>query len=533
MAACYGLRLPAGSTVRRYAEPALVSAAFSVVYLVLHPLTGDHAAQQFRTVLFQREGFAAWDNLWFGGHHLPGYSILFPPLAAEVGPRMLGVLSCFAASLLFAGIAGRRWGRAARLGIVWFAAGASISLFTGRLTFALGVPIGLAAVLCSQAGYRKSAIAFAALCALASPVAALFLGFGGIAYSVAERRRAGLELAAAAIATTVAVALAFPEGGDQPFSFSTLYPALIATALVLLPLPRKERMLRVGVAAYGLALAAAYVIATPMGSNAPRMGALLLGPLLACALWSRRRFALVVIAPVIVFWQVYPVIGMLGRVQADTSTASYYAPVRDYLRGATRHEQYRVEVVPEVDHWESTYVPRGIYIARGWERQLDRELNPLFYQDRLGAGEYRHWLDDLAVGFVAVPHAPLDSAGEAEAKLIKRGLPYLRLVYRTRNWRVYRVLNPTPLATGAAHLVKLSVEGVVLKANAPGTALVRVRWTPYWAVTDGAGCVEESPGGFTQVSIDRPGTLKLGVRYAPWRLLSGGPSCSHDDSAAG
>ena len=53
-------------------------------------------------------------------------------------------------------------------------------------------------------------------------------------------------------------------------------------------------------------------------------------------------------------------------------------------------------------------MPRGIYIARGWERQLDRKLNPLFYEDENGGLDpeaYRHWLDDLAVGFVAVPDA--------------------------------------------------------------------------------------------------------------------------------
>jgi hypothetical protein len=80
-----------------------------------------------------------------------------------------------AAALLFAGIAYRQWGDRARLGVVWFAAGASISLFSGRLSFALGVAIALAAVFASQRGWRPAAILLAILCPLASPVAALFL----------------------------------------------------------------------------------------------------------------------------------------------------------------------------------------------------------------------------------------------------------------------------------------------------------------------------------------------------------------------
>jgi hypothetical protein len=226
----------------------------------------------------------------------------------------------------------------------------------------------------------------------------------------------------------------------------------------------------------------------------------------------------------------------LEIVHADPSvSAGYYAPLRDYLRGATQDVEYRVEVLPEVHHWEAAYVPRGIYIARGWERQLDRKLNPLFYEEPLTAAEYRDWLDDLAVGFIAVPDARLDYAAEAEAALISDGLPYLEPAFQSENWRVYRVTDPSPLVTGAAELGKLTTEGFVLNATAPGTALVRIRWTPYWTVTEGNGCVEESPGGFTRVSLDRPGPLSVSVRFAPWRVLSSGPVCAHgaaDDSGA-
>jgi hypothetical protein len=428
-------------TLLRYAEPGLIAAVLGAIYLVTQPSSADHAAQVFRSGLFDQEGISAWNNLWFGGHHLPGYGVLFPPLASLLGPRMVGFLATIAASLLFAAIAYRRWGDRARLGVLWFAAGASISLFTGRLTFALGVPIALAAVFAAQRGQQLAAIGFAGLTSLASPVAALFLACGAVGFSVAERRRAGLGIAAAAATTAVALAFAFPEGGTEPFVFSSFQPAILVALAVFVALPREEKLLRYGVAAYALVLAGAFLINSPMGGNATRMGSLLLGPALAFGLWQRQRFnlrrqrfALALLVPVLVYWQWSPVVRDLEDVHAQPSVeAGYYAPVRDFLRGTPNPNAYRVEVLPAAHHWESAYVPRGIYIARGWERQLDRKLNPLFYDDLLTFDEYRNWLDELGVGYVAVPDAPLDygrvrgQADRPRAPLPRAGLRQRRL----------------------------------------------------------------------------------------------------------
>ena len=38
-------------------------------------------------------GFTLWDNSWYGGHHLPAYSLLAPALGALLGPRVLAALS--------------------------------------------------------------------------------------------------------------------------------------------------------------------------------------------------------------------------------------------------------------------------------------------------------------------------------------------------------------------------------------------------------------------------------------------------------
>jgi hypothetical protein len=524
--------LTARVALRRYGEPGLVAAALGVAYLIIQPDSADHAAQVFRSGLFDSQGFAAWDNFWFGGHHLPGYGLLLPALGALIGPRLVGVLAAIIASLLFSAIAYRSFGERARLGVVWFATATSISLFTGRLTFALGVAVALGAVFAAQRGHRLLAIFFAALTPLASPVAALFLACGVVAYAISERSRRGLELALVTVGMSLLMTAAFPEGGTEPFDFSSFEPAILVTIAVFVALPADERLLRYSVGAYALALTAAFLVQTPMGGNATRMGSLLLGPVLAFGLWRRQRFYLVLLVPVLIYWQWSPVVRDLEQVSAQPSVKpGFYAPLVDYLRGQPRHDAYRVEVLPEEHHWESAYVPRGIYIARGWERQLDRKLNPLFYQSTpLTGPQYRSWLDDLGVGFVAVPHAALDYAGRPEKKMLKRGPPrYLERVYNSSDWTVYKVRNPSPLAIGGK-MVKLRPQGFVVDTSAPGTVLVRVHWTPYWSIEQGTGCVEQAPGGYTMLDVQTPGRFRVGIDFSPVRAISSGPRC-HEEPA--
>ena len=52
------------------------------------------------------------------------------------------------------------------------------------------------------------------------------------------------------------------------------------------------------------------------------------------------------------------------------------------------------------NHWETAYVAPEVPLARGWERQLDIERNPLFYDqdpNALNALSYYGWLLDNAV----------------------------------------------------------------------------------------------------------------------------------------
>ena len=108
------------------------------VWLIVDPRTPDLAAQVYRANLFREAGFLVWDSRWYGGHDMPGYSLVFPPLGALMGVRAVGAAAVLASAALFERIVVRAYGRAARWGAVWFALAALGDAWSGRITFALG-----------------------------------------------------------------------------------------------------------------------------------------------------------------------------------------------------------------------------------------------------------------------------------------------------------------------------------------------------------------------------------------------------------
>src|SRR3954451_15669841 len=475
---------PAGR--RAVAEPLAVAVALAVAYLIVQPVSADLAAQVYRTDLFKEFGFTLWNGQWFSGHHTPGYSVLFPPLASVLGPRLVGALSAVAAAVLFERLTYPRWGGQARLGAIWSGGASAPNLFTGRLTFAFGVAIGLGALLALQREREPLAFGLAAVCSLASPIAGLFLALAGGADWLASRRRASLIVAGSAFVVAALLAAAFPEGGMEPFVTSAWWPTVAFSAAVLVLVPREERAIRYGAVLYALACTAAYLLATPTGGNAARLGTLFGGPLLACLLWRRRGLALALLALPLLYWQWMPPVRDVRDATADPSVkAQYYMPLNTFLSG--QRPTGRIEIPPTRNHWETVFVASRFSLARGWERQLDIKYNRLFYRGPVDPIEYRTWLSANSVQYVAVPQARLDYAAANEARLVRAGLPYLEPVWGIANWRVYRYKFSVPLVIGPARLVSLRPNGVTLHATAPGVVDLRVRFTRYWKLSVGAG----------------------------------------------
>ena len=514
-----------------------LAAVLALVYLLLDPPSADLAAQEYRTQLFRDQGFALWDNAWYAGHHLPGYSVVFPPVAALLGPKLTGALAAVGAAWCFEQLAREQLGAGARAAALWFAAATATSLVTGRLTFALGAAVGLAAVLAASRGRTRWAGVLAVGTGLSSPVAGAFVALVAGAWWLAGSRRRGhlprppaaaVALAGGALAPVAALTLLFPSGGSFPFTAPSFWPALAATLVVLAIVPREQRVVRTGVALYALALVASFAFATPMGGNAARLGALLGGPVVAGLLWPRSPRLLLALALPLVYWQWVAPVDDWRRAAGDRSTdLAFHQGLIGFLRDeSAARGPLRVEIPFTDNHWEARFVAPHAGLARGWERQLDREHNALFYDGRaLTPARYERWLHDNAIKFVALPDAPLDYSAAAEARLVRGGLAYLRPVWRDGSYEVFAVRDAVPLASGA-RVSELTADSVDLDAASAGRVVVRVRFTPYWQLTQGSGCVSATADGWTEVRLTTAGRARLETRFALNRVRAREPRCT-------
>ena len=174
-------------------------------------------------------------------------------------------------------------------------------------------------------------------------------------------------------------------------------------------LPRREATLRWGVLLYGLGATLALAIETPMGGNAVRLGALFGGPVLLCALWGqpwvRRIWAFPVLAVLLAplaFWQWSPAVRDVIKYLEDPAAKSdYFEPLRQFLFRLP--DQRRIEIPFTRSHWEGSEIGMDQALARGWLRQLDTGLHPIFYRE--GINRIATRLSDNAVRYVALPSA--------------------------------------------------------------------------------------------------------------------------------
>ena len=502
-----------------------LSSALAAILLIWDPQVRDLAAQAFRTELFEREGFAIWNGSWYEGHYTLTYSVLFPPLAALLGPQLVGALSVVASAYLFDRLVRDHWGERARWATLWFGAGAVTMLATGRVTFSLGVAFGLAAMRALQRDRTAIALLAAGASALSSPVAAVFLAGVTATGSLVRRgpvNRAALAVAAVAAIPIVLLNLVFPDESQQPFSFAAFFPVILygGATLYLTRGMAEERRFRFVVLAYVIATAILWLFPNPLGNNAIRLPSLFGGPLLLAIILARRPRVPVMVAVLILataaFWQFLAPARDLAQSAGDASTqARYYHGLEDWL-AAHGGKQARIEVPTTLNTWEAAYLAPEFQLARGWLGQLDRARNGVFYENRLTHGRYRGWLQRNGVRYVALPDAPLQQSARPERRLIRTEPAYLEARWSSPHWRVYEVADPRPLVRsefGDARLLSLKPESFTLRVERPGTFTVLARPSPYWEINRGRGCIGER-GRWTTVSVRHPGTVRAEVSFS-------------------
>ncbi|BCB84069.1 hypothetical protein [Phytohabitans suffuscus] len=509
-----------------------LATALAAAYLALPRMGPDLSAQVARAEFFADHGLTPVDLRWYGGTNQFGYSLVSQPVMALLGVRVTGALALVAAAAAFAALLVRARVPRPLLGGLVGAVCVAGNLVSGRVTYALGVAFGLAALVALVSGFRHRTVVAGALALVASatsPVAGLFVGLAGVALMIGRRPRDGAVVAVAGAVPLGVTALLFGEGGWMNISRTDATHAIVTSLAVALLVT--YRPVRAGALLSAGGVLAAALVHTPVGLNATRLAAMFALPVLAgCARVprmprgvrtpriharirvprrTRNRLAaagLVVTLAAVYWWQPPVSWADLRDAGNPTSDPGYFAPLLAELRA--RRPEGRVEIPPTRDYWEAAHLD-GFSLARGWLRQVDIERNPLFFQTVPGASgtgvaltpaAYRAWLAENAVAYVAVPDAELSWVGRAEAALVPELLPQ---VWSGGHWRLYAVPDPTPVVAAPATLVPGDAATLTFDAPAAGEVLVRVRHSR-WLTIDG-GATLAPDGGWTLARVPGPG----------------------------
>jgi hypothetical protein len=480
-----------------------IAVVFAIGYLLAPPMGRDFSAQLAHAELAELHWPALLDLRWYGGFDPLGYSVLSPPVMALLGVPLTTALAYVATVVLFAALL-------KNAGVVRPVAGAIIgavcltgNLVVTRTTFALGLALGLGALLALISGRLRVSSGLAVLAPLASPVAGLFLGVAGGALFLSGKRRAGMTLAVSAMVPTIAVGVAFGNGGYQTFGAKQALISLLV-CLGVAGLCWRTAVVRWGGLLSAVLVTAAYLLPTPVGTTATRLPELFAAPIIVAV--ATVRLGTVIATTITVVLLLPPVSITELRERGDPAlSAGFYTPLLNQL--TARRVAGPIEVVPTQRRGEAAFIAPLVPIAKGWSRQADTGRNAIFYNRTLNADTYRKWLDDNAISYVAISQGPYDWSATDEATLVRGGLPYLQTVWWDKTWTLYAVTKPRPVISFPGQLIDRGPVSLTVSLPEPGEYVVRLRWSRY--LTASNGCMRPTEDGWSMVVVERPGTAKI------------------------
>ena len=205
---------------------------------------------------------------------------------------------------------------------------------------------------------------------------------------------------------------------------------------------------------------------------------------------------------------------MASEASADPA---YYKPLATELDRIPDLAGYRLEVVAEQAHAAYDALLDHAMLARGWETQEDNHLNATLRDSKLDATQYKIWLDNNSVGYVAIPRTKI--ATFPEYTLVASGKPsYLDEIWHNDDWSLYRVRDSVPIVAAPQHILDYSQSQLTLHTACACTFTVRIRYSKYLHATpaasalmpvDAKATVVDDGYGFTKVTTTEPGTYVL------------------------
>jgi len=483
------------------------------------PPGSDFAAHVYQRGLFLQHGFSLWNNFWYAGRYsLVTYSIIYYPLAALLGIRLLAVASVAVGALAFTVVVMREWGPIGRWSSRAFAVIWPGIVLAAAFPFALGSACSLLALWALQVRSRWRFGALALLAFAASPLAFVLLVL--IVVGIAFAKRASLRtvlVPAVALGSTALVAVVlwrmFPDAGRYPFTTSDLAVVSLFCAVgAALTLPvERARVLGSVLFVYGMACIAAYVVPSGLGSNIIRLQYLAIPiAILVASLVSWRPFPICI--ALVVFaagWNATPLVRSFAQdVENPAASAAYWTPAVRFLHHHLS-PSYRVEAVDTTGHWPALYLAaENIPLARGWFRQNDFPTNHVLYE-RLTRRRYTLWLRSLGVRYVVLGAASPDYSSESEARLLRSRRSGLDVVLQTRELTIFSVPSPSKIITGPgpARVDQLSQARIALDFVRSGSYRLAVRYSPYWQPS--VGCLFPRHDEMTEVVTPKPGPVVL------------------------
>jgi len=521
------------SPVREAARASVASAVLAGLLLWFGPPGNDLPAHLYQRELFLHHGFVLWNNFWYAGRYsFVTYSLLYYPLAAALGIKMLALVSVAAAALAFMLLVVREWGRTVLVAGWAFAIVWPGTVLSAAFPFSLGAALALFALCALQVERPRLFVVLALLSLAASPLAFAFLAVVLAGVGAARWRR---QLRAGVAAIPLGVVLSgilvelllfrlFAGGGRYPFHVLDLVQAIAFAALGLAATLRVERAVDLAgiFAVYGLSCVAVYLVPVELGGNIARLRYAAVPLVLLVVVLCRLR-PLRLIVPLVVLACVWNLGALAGNFErsADDPTAErvYWSPAIAYLESHLTRD-YRVEAVDTVGHWPAVYLPEaGIPLARGWYRQDDFPENRILYAT-YGPRAYRTWLRNLGVRYVVVSDGPSDYSSLAERELLESGRSGLPVAFRSTHVTIFSVPRPRPLVTGPARatVVGLLQTRVFVRVAAPGRYRIAIRFSPYWRTSE--GCLSRASDGMLNLTVVRPGLIDLDFKVNVHRSVS-------------